>query len=104
MALSVHHPQVELRISISLVRTFRVPFYRSYMPKWDWVSASPCAADTDTRFQPFSSFAGKLLAKLIMKMPHDSHGDSLGYTVDQLVPAASQLRVEEAFDKVGTAV
>eukprot|EP00617_Octactis_speculum_P023102 CAMPEP_0185744100 /NCGR_PEP_ID=MMETSP1174-20130828/2119_1 /TAXON_ID=35687 /ORGANISM="Dictyocha speculum, Strain CCMP1381" /LENGTH=38 /DNA_ID= /DNA_START= /DNA_END= /DNA_ORIENTATION= len=38
-----------------------------------------------------------------MKIPLDSHGAPPEYTADQLVPAASQLRVEEAFDKVGTA-
>ena len=39
-----------------------------------------------------------------MKMPHDTHGAPLGYTADQLVRVAFQLRVEGAFDTVGTAV
>ena len=58
----------------------------------------------DTRFQHFSSFAGKLVVKLTMKMPHDSHGASLEYTADQLVRVAFQLQVEGAFDTMGTVV
>ena len=58
----------------------------------------------DTRFQHSSSFVGKLEALLTMKIPLDSHGAPLEYTADQLVRVAFQLRVEEAFDKVGTAV
>ena len=37
-------------------------------------------------------------------MPHDSNGATLGYTADQLVRVAFQLRVEGAFDTVGTVV
>ena len=44
------------------------------------------------------------MVKLTMKMPHDSHDGTLGYTVDQLVRVAFQLRVEEVYDTMGTAV